>query len=307
MATALFGCVFGLISAPRAAWAQQSTGTGAVVVTAGARDPLGRDDPRPISWRWRRFDTADYAITGAALVVSLGTAVAPVPGWRWSGSLGVEDAARDALRVRTYAGRRTASDVSDVLLAATLTAPILFDALVTSWGRRGSSEVAKQLTLIDVETYAIVGAVTSLTSSLSARERPYGANGDCGTVLDPQNIDCEVSQRTRYRSFFSGHSSLAFAGAALVCTHHAHLGLYDGPGDAAACAAAMMAATATGTLRMVADRHYLGDVALGAAVGTALGFAVPWFHYRVASARDARDAAVMLVPNPSGATLSGTF
>lgn len=290
----------------RPAAAQQSTGTGAVVVLPSDSAPPPRDAPTPLAWRWRTFDTVDYGITGAALAVSLGTALAPVPSWRWSGSLGVEDEARDLVRATSYAGRRAAGDVSDVLLATTITAPVLFDALVSAWGRRGSGEVAKQLTLIDVETYAIVGAVTSLTSSLSARQRPYATNGDCGTELDPQHIDCEIEYRTRYRSFFSGHTSLAFAGAALVCTHHAHLALYEGPGDTAACVAAMTAAAATGTLRMVADRHYLGDVALGAAVGTALGFAVPWLHYRTRVLDETR-LGVTIVPTPQGANVTGVF
>lgn len=300
------GAALGLFAAARPAHAQESTGTGAVVVTSPS--PVGEDAPRPLVWRDRKFDTLDYAVTGGAMALALGSAIAPVPSWRWSGSLGVEDGARDALRGRSFLARRTAGDVSDVLLATMLTAPILFDALVTSWGRRGSGEVAKELTLIDLETYAVVGAVTSLTSALSGRERPYAAGGDCGTVLDPKHVDCELSLRTRYRSFFSGHTSLGFAGAALVCSHHAHLSLYGGSGDTAACVAAMTAATATGTLRVVADRHWVGDVALGAAVGTALGFAIPWLHTRSAPAETARAGVrVLLVPGPNGASLSGVF
>ncbi len=296
-------------AAARPAHAQQSTGTGAVVVSPSDSAPPSRDEPAPLTWRWKPFDTVDYAITGAAMGVALGTAVAPVPSWRWAGSLGIEDDTR-ALRLSSFGARRTAGDVSDVLLAGMLTAPILFDALVTSWGRRGSGEVAKQLTLIDIETYAVVGAVTSIASSLSARERPYGVNGDCGSVLDPQHIDCELDQRTRYRSFFSGHTSLAFASAALVCTHHAQLGLYGGAGDTAACVTAMTAAGATGTLRIVADRHWLGDVVVGAAAGTVLGFAVPWaLHYRVVPRLTTGHGPVrmMLVPNGNGAAVTGTF
>lgn len=294
-------------TAPRAS-AQHSSGTGAVVVNPADSAPPIRDTPVPLEWRWKKFDMVDYGITGAAMAVALGTAVAPVPGWRWSGSLGVEDGARTLLKVDSFEGRRTAGDVSDILLATTITAPILFDALVTSWGRRGSGEVAKQLTLIDIQTYAIVGAVTSIASSVSARERPYGANGDCGSVLDPKHIDCQLEQRTRYRSFFSGHTSLAFAGASLVCTHHARLGLYGGSGDVAACVAAMTAAGATGALRIAADRHYLGDVFVGAVTGTALGLAMPWLlHYRLPTQVKLGGASMLVVPSANGAALTGTF
>ena len=91
MATLLLGGLLALGSTSREAWAQHSTGTGAVMVAPGDASAPGRDAPKPIAWRFRTFDMSDYAITGAALTVSLGTAVAPVPSWRWSGSLGVED------------------------------------------------------------------------------------------------------------------------------------------------------------------------------------------------------------------------
>lgn len=302
--------VMATLSSSGAARAQHATGTGATVVEVSPSAPPSRELPPVLRWRWRTFDAVDYGITGTAFAVAVGSAVIPVPAWRWSGALDLEDAAR-SLRMPTYEGRRAASDVSDVLLAATVTAPVLFDALVTAWGRRRSGEVARELVLIDIETYAIVGAVTALTSSLVARERPYGANGDCGSVLDPEHFDCDASFRVRYRSFFSGHSSLSFTGAALVCTHHARLELYGGAGDAAACVAAMSAAASTATLRVVADRHYLGDVVAGAATGTLLGLGLPWLlHYR--SPRPLEGGGppgtrVMVVPSANGAAVVGTF
>ena len=70
MATLLLGGLLALGSTSREAWAQHSTGTGAVMVAPGDASAPGRDAPKPIAWRFRTFDMSDYAITGAALTVT---------------------------------------------------------------------------------------------------------------------------------------------------------------------------------------------------------------------------------------------
>ena len=45
-------------------------------------------------------------------------------------------------------------------------------------------------------------------------------------------------------------------------------------------AAGLTLATLTGYLREAADKHYLSDVLTGAAVGAAVGWAIPYLHYR---------------------------
>lgn len=277
---------------------------------APPRPDLGPDGRPRLVWRHGKFDTADYVVTGVALGVAVGAAVTPVPESRLSGSLGVDDAVRSTLKADEYGWRRRAADLSDVGLAFSLTTPILFDALLGAWGRRGSPETAKQLVLIDVQTFAVAGAVTALTSAIVNRERPYAVNGDCGTVYDPAHRDCEASFRFRYRSFFSGHTSISFTGASLVCTHHAQLGLFGPGADAGMCVAAMATAAGTGTLRIVADKHYASDVAVGAATGLLVGFGVPWLlHYRHAppALLGRISDQVNLVPAANGAALVGTF
>jgi membrane-associated phospholipid phosphatase len=306
---ALVACASAL---PQEASAQGPEGT----ATAQARpsDPqhypvLAEVEPT-IHWHYPRFDEREFAITGAALAVSIGAAVAPVPAWRWSGATGVDDAVRSAIRLGHYRARRAAADTSDVLLATTMTFPILFDALVTAWSRRGSGAVARQLMLIDLETMAVAGAVTALTSSLVGRERPFAAGGFCETEEGRNQRDCDPDLRFRYRSFFSGHTSMSFTAAALVCTHHAHLRLYRNAGDTAVCIAAMGAAAATGTLRMMSDVHYVTDVMAGAAVGTLIGFGVPWLlHYREPPPlrTGATGPSFSVVPNPTGVSLVGLF
>ncbi|MBC7171541.1 MAG: phosphatase PAP2 family protein, partial [Polyangiaceae bacterium] len=80
------------------------------------------------------------------------------------------------------------------------------------------------------------------------------------------------------RSFFSGHSSMAFTGAGLVCFHQQQLaGLY---GSRAAgigvCGSALAFASTTALLRVAADKHWSTDVLAGAGVGIFSGWLLPW-------------------------------
>jgi membrane-associated phospholipid phosphatase len=72
-------------------------------------------------------------------------------------------------------------------------------------------------------------------------------------------------------SFFSGHASTAFA-LAVATARNASLLKYKNAG--AIKATSLGLATATSLLRIGADRHYLTDVVVGAAVGTGVALAV---------------------------------
>ncbi len=217
-----------------------------------------------------------------------------------------DEDARDQLRLDGYLARRRARDASDVLLAVTVTTPMLADAVTTAGWYHRSPDVAEQMLLIDAEVLAVTTGVHGLVAALANRERPYGRT--CGSELDADGLDCR--RNDRYRSFFSGHSSVSFAAASLICIHHQELELYGGgAADALACGAGYAAATATATLRVVGDMHYLSDVMVGAAWGTVAGLGLPWvFHYRVKDGGSRESARQLhLVPYPGGVSLGGTF
>lgn len=88
-----------------------------------------------------------------------------------------------------------------------------------------------------------VAGMTHVTKAVSNRTRP---NGKSDT------------------SFFSGHTSSAFAGAASICNFEKEL-----------CTPALLAATATGYLRIAANKHWASDVIVGGAVGYAGGSYIP--------------------------------
>src|SRR6187402_3251735 len=157
-----------------------------------------------------------------------------------------------------------------------VTWPLMADALTAAWWYRGSREAAEQMALIDLEAFAISGALQGVTNTLVSRERPFGRN--CGSdELPSSSIDCANS--VHYRSFFSGHSSFAFTGAALICAHHLKTDLLGGPWDGISCAGGYAVAATTATFRVVADVHYATDILTGAILGTIVGYSVPLWHY----------------------------
>jgi len=272
-----------------------------------ASDPA-RDSARtPIVWdpAWSRASVADYVIIGGSGTIALAAAiVSPLPPHARGGVL-FDESVRDALRLSTPEARYAARDTSDVLLSLSATWPFFVDAMITAWWYRQSPDVAYEMAVIDAEALGITAALQGVTNTLASRERPYGR--DCGSSLSENLVDC--ANPVRYRSFFSGHSSLTFTSAGLLCWHHLQLDLIGGPADAATCVTGYLVAATTASLRVLSDVHYATDVLTGAIVGTTVGLVVPAIHYR--RTRRAESSAtgldLRIVPAPTGASVMGTF
>ncbi len=269
--------------------------------------PLTRGG-RALDWdpEWRKFDAWDYSLTGAAAATALVTAIVkPLPAGIHGPLLFDNDARK--LRLDSYNKQRTARDVSDVLLSLSFTGPFLVDSMIVAYWYRGNKAVAQEMALIDMETFAVTAAVQGLVSMAAGRARPFV--GTCGGSLPSNSLDCDSFGKDR--SFFSGHTSLSFAGASLVCTHHQNLKLFDNPTtDALSCVTSYAAATATGVLRIVGDQHYATDVITGAVVGTTIGLALPYLlHYRRSSSgtKKTSDFHLQLMPTFNGGAAVGTF
>ena len=78
-------------------------------------------------------------------------------------------------------------------------------------------------------------------------------------------------------SFFSGHSGLAFAMATSAGTIASLREYRSAP---VIWAGGMMLAVTTGYLRVAADAHYATDVIAGAAIGSAVGIAIPLLFHK---------------------------
>ena len=267
---------------------------------------------KPIVWEGQRFSTVDWIITGAATGIALASNILPPRSSHWTGTNGFDDGARDFLRLSSTSARYWVRDASDVLLSVEVTWPLFVDALIGAWWYHDSPDAAAQMALIDAEAYAVASAIQGTTTMLTSRQRPYGR--DCGTAALPEtNSDCSSSS-VRYRSFFSGHASMSFLGASLICVHHLKLDLFGSrAADIGTCVAAYSGAALSSLFRTMGDVHYTSDILIGATVGTAIGLGLPMLKYRrsrkgiLRSTTEKEEGRVMVLPFGAGLGVGGTF
>jgi len=195
---------------------------------------------------------------------------------RVRGGILLDDAVRDAVSANTRRARLQAAAASDAALLAIVAYPVLMDAVVAAWVVDENERVALQMLGIDFLAFASTNFLLSFTKNFLARLRPYAV--ECEE--DP-DYDYNCENPDRFRSFFSGHTANAFTAASLVCLHHANIPLYGGgAADDVACISSLAVATGIGFLRILADKHYLSDVFIGAAIGVLSGLVVPsLLHY----------------------------
>ena len=264
-----------------------------------------------LRWNYPRFSTADWVVTGLFTGAALGMQFISPLETKLERGLLFDDDVQDAIALQDMEDQRTVRSLSDVLLTLITAYPYLVDSLVVAAWYRQSPRVAWQMALINAQTMAITVGITSVVKVAVSRARPY--DDTCGAGRSESLHDCSGSRR--YMSFFSGHSSMAFASAGLICMHHMYLNLYaNRAADIGACAAGYAVAAATGVLRIVGDQHYFTDVLAGVALGTITGLGLPWvLHYRhgkggrPGTAGKNKAVEAKLVPLANGLALSGIF
>lgn len=243
------------------------------------------------------FDTKeDLAVTGAAGAVWVAEALlqsqlAPAQ-CRWcdrnpdgTDSLNGFDAW--GTRHLIWSHRDTAGTLSNITIVAL---PLGIAGIDWAMAREDGAErdTLEDLVMI-AESATIAGALNEGTKYLAGRQRPYAhLAGETGPSPADDNL-----------SFYSGHTTLAFA----VATSAGTIASLRGYTHAwVVWAVGMPVATAIGYFRVGAAKHYLTDVLTGAAVGGAIGAAVPLiFHGRIG------DAQVQLVPGLNSVALVGVF
>ncbi len=153
--------------------------------------------------------------------------------------------------------------VSDVLLVSTLSLPLtflFFDETQTD---------LKTIGIMYLETIAITNGLTNLTKNLTQRFRPYAYNS---SVPMDKKLDSDTK-----KSFFSGHTSIAFASAVFFSTvfseskSNEKLNNYVWIGS-------LSLAGSVGLLRYFSGKHFPSDIIAGALVGSLIGYAIPKIH-----------------------------
>ncbi|HET7502365.1 MAG TPA: phosphatase PAP2 family protein [Kofleriaceae bacterium] len=204
----------------------------------------------------------DGAIIAGALGAGLGLSLIPVrvPPTLWARELfGDADGAVHA----RFSPR--AAQISDGLLAATIAAPLTYlvgDTVEDADGDR---------LVLYGESLAVNLAVFEGAKHLVRRPRPYlySTSPAVARYAAAQGDDA-------YQSFYSAHAATAFCAA----TTGAYLAAVSAPRMVRRIAwtGGFATAAAVANLRVRAGKHFYSDVVIGAAVGIAIGYAVPALH-----------------------------
>jgi len=152
-----------------------------------------------------------------------------------------------------------AKSLSDATVGAVIIAPLILDALDV--GRR---EPWIEDAVVFAQTLAVNGALVTAAKFLVQRPLPRTYAGDPSLIDRPEG----------YRSFYSGHTSLAFAGlAASAMTIRLRHGERTWPWIVTG-----LVGTSVAVERVADGRHFPTDVITAALMGSAVGIAVPALH-----------------------------
>jgi membrane-associated phospholipid phosphatase len=222
----------------------------------------GSAQGRPLGWN----PPVDYSVTigsGLLLLTSLAAepALAPLR-CRWCEENRLDESVRTSL---VWEDTAAADDLSSfTAFIATPTAMLGLDAAAAAHDHATNGVGLDALIILEATMIAL--DVDSVTKLLAARERPYvrslprGADGERRHTVE-DNL-----------SFFSGHTTTAFALAASTGTVATMRGYRWAPVPWVVGGAL---GAGTGYLRIAADRHWLTDVLVGMVAGVAIGVAVP--------------------------------
>ena len=187
----------------------------------------------------------------------------------WRGGIVADEPVRDALRASSPEAISVAGRISDVMLVTTIAYTTLADALLIPL-LQDDPDLAWQASLAHSLAFGITLTAGGIVKRATGRARPYERN----CQADPSAPGC--SSHDIFESFYSLHTGLAATSAGVSCALHLERNLFgDMPADIMSCGGSIAAATMTGLLRVVADRHYLSDVLIGGLLGFAVGYIVP--------------------------------
>jgi len=149
-----------------------------------------------------------------------------------------------------------------------------------------------------VEDYPEVGLMYAGSSALALgarfgmkaafeRDRPY-------MYFDASSLGPDQIEDSN-KSFPSGHTIMAFSGAAFTATMFA-LRYPDSPYRLPATVASFALAGSTAVMRVASGSHFTSDVIAGALIGTATGFLVPFIATKLGAFGDGKRSQIVASP-----------
>ena len=151
---------------------------------------------------------------------------------------------------------------ADFLLLASLVTPvILVSTDKEEWFTNG---------VMYIETLLIANGLKELAKLAVNRKRPY-------MYSDRDLPQDEINNGDWAKSMPSGHTTFAFASAAFL-TYTFCRYFPDSPWRIPVSIGSYAIATGVAALRVSSGKHFLSDVLAGAAIGTVVGFLVPFLH-----------------------------
>ncbi|MEM7676347.1 MAG: phosphatase PAP2 family protein, partial [Myxococcota bacterium] len=173
---------------------------------------------------------------------------------------------------------RGASGVSDVLLYSLMAGPIAFSAVDIAAAGAGGQRIGDDLAVVGQTLGATYLATVVLKLAVS-RPRPLAHSASFGKFV-------RFSGDARL-SFPSGHASMSFASASVLSVMLAER-FGRSSGAVIGISAAYATAATVAIARVLAQKHFLSDVLVGAALGTALGLTIPLLHTKTRAPSDGR-------------------
>ncbi|MCP5062929.1 MAG: phosphatase PAP2 family protein [Ignavibacteriae bacterium] len=152
--------------------------------------------------------------------------------------------------------------ISDIVVATCLAAPLtlfLSEEIREDFGTVG---------VMYLETLLLATFTPSFGKSLG-RIRPYAYNEDAP-------LDRKMNSDTK-SSFWSGHTSWAFSSAVFFATVYSDY-YPDSKWKPYVWGGSLLAASAVGYLRYSSGAHFPTDVLVGATVGSAIGYFIPYIY-----------------------------
>jgi hypothetical protein len=232
----------------------------AFILTIPVCGQLHCQSPYKISWE------KDGCIVGVGTIIGL-TALAVDRSVQPLTLQEVNQLARGSInqfdRSAAYNYSKSASHTSDVIAGIAIAAPA---ALLTDQSIRKDWQT---ITLMYLEIFGLFRSVNELTKASVKRIRPFVYNPDAP-------LDRKLLSDSR-KSFFSEHSSEAFASAVFISTVYSDYNP-NSEWKPYIWAGSLLTASFVGYLRYEAGAHFPTDILVGTIVGSAIGYAIPWMH-----------------------------